>query len=84
VPGNVCVISDHANRLKGQHSLPELRERARRGARKHQWAYERLAAYVERESLLAEVRRKAADGSPAADEWAKIAAFLERAFRKRD
>jgi hypothetical protein len=41
-----------------------------------------MATYVEREQLLEEVRSKALQAGRAGQEWAKIAAFLDRVFRK--
>jgi hypothetical protein len=41
-----------------------------------------IATYVEREQLLEEVRAKAREGGRAGEEWAKIAGFLDRVFRK--
>jgi hypothetical protein len=41
-----------------------------------------IATYVEREQLLHEVRTKALQEGRAGEEWAKIAAFLDRVFRK--
>jgi hypothetical protein len=41
-----------------------------------------VATYVEREQLLQEVRTKALQGGRAGQEWAKIAAFLDRVFRE--
>jgi hypothetical protein len=41
-----------------------------------------IATYVEREQLLQEVRAKALQGGRAGEEWAKIAAFLDRVFSK--
>lgn len=82
VPGNVRVISDRANRLKSDRSLAELRHLAETGPAALRADYAMLATYVEREELLAEVRAKAAQGGRAGQEWAKIAAFLDRVFRK--
>lgn len=84
VRGNVRVLSDHANRLKGNLNLTALVARAKsaKGARRRE--YERLVEYVRREQLLAEVRRKAAEGGRMGEEWAKIASFLEKAFIRAD
>ncbi len=82
VPGNVRVISDRANRLKGDRSLAELRHLAESGPAALRADYAMIATYVEREELLAEVRAKAEQGGRAGQEWAKIAAFLDRVFRK--
>lgn len=84
VVGNIRVVSDRANRLKGALDLPRLEARAAaaRGARRQE--YERLVEYVRREFLLAEVRAKAALGGRAGQEWDKIGRFLEKAFVRAD
>lgn len=81
VTGNCRVISDHANRLKGDLDLDALHERARFGAADFRNDYAKIADYVEREQLLAEVRAKAALGGREAEIWNPIADFLERRFR---
>jgi len=81
VSTNVRVISDKANRLKGDRSLEDLQRRAaQRGPRQAEYA--KAAAYLDRELLLEEVRAKAATGGRAAAEWEKVAAFLNSAFTK--
>lgn len=82
VPGNVRVISDRANRLKGDRNLAQLRHLAQSGPVSLRADYAMIATYVEREELLAEIRAKASQGGRAGQEWAKIAAFLDRVFRK--
>jgi hypothetical protein len=82
VPGNVRVISDRANRLKGGRNLDHLRRLAEHGAAHVRDEYRMIVTYVEREQLLDEVRSKASQGGRAGEEWAKIATFLDRAFRK--
>ena len=82
VPGNVRVVSDRANRLKGDRNLEELRRLAECGPENLRDEYRKIATYVEREQLLGEVREKAAQGGRAGEEWAKIAAFLDHVFRK--
>ena len=84
VPGNVRVISDRANRIKGDRDLEQLRERAVSGPVRLRDDYGKVAAYVDREALLAEVRAKAATGGRLGEEWGKVAAFLERAFENGD
>ncbi len=79
VPTNVRVISDRANRLKGNRSLQDLRARAAQGG-SNQVDYAKTAAYVDRELLLGEVRTKASGTGRAAAEWQKVAEFLDRAF----
>jgi hypothetical protein len=82
VPGNIRVISDRANRLKGGRNLNELRRLAESGPIDRREEYRMVATYVEREQLLQEVRTKALQGGRAGEEWGKIAAFLDRVFRK--
>lgn len=82
VPDNIRVISDRANRLKGNRSLHDLRRLAASAAPHMRAEYQMLATYVEREQLLAEVREKALQSGRAGQEWAKIATFLDRVFRK--
>jgi hypothetical protein len=82
VEGNVRVLSDHANRLKSNLTQRQLEERARNGAIAYRDEYQKLAAYAEREALLAEVRLKAAQNGKMGAEWTKIADFLERRFRE--
>lgn len=82
VPGNVRVLSDRANRLKGKCGLADLRRLAVCGSPELRAEYSMIATYVEREQLLNEVRIKAQQGGRAGEEWAKIAAFLDRVFSK--
>lgn len=84
VEGNVRVLSDHANRIKGDRTLRDLEQRAQHGPAQLRDDYALVAAYVERELLLVEVRARAAQGGRAGEEWAKIATFLERAFVRAD
>lgn len=80
VPGNVRVISDRANRIKGDRNLEQLRERALSGPVRLREDYAKVADYVDREALLSEVKAKAAAGGRLGEEWGKVALFLERAF----
>lgn len=82
VPGNIRVISDRANRLKGGRNLNQLRRLAESGPVDLREEYRMVATYVEREQLLQEVRAKARQGGRAGQEWAKIAFFLDRVFRR--
>ena len=79
---NVRVISDHANRIKGNMTMLQLRARAINGPPALRGDYAQVVAYVEREALLVEVRRKAAMGGSVGAEWHKIALFLESVFRR--
>jgi hypothetical protein len=81
VTGNIRVISDRANRLKSNHTLGNLRRLAESGRIGLRNDYAMVATYVEREQLLLEVRQKAAQVGRAGEEWAKVAAFLDRIFR---
>jgi hypothetical protein len=80
IDGNVRVISDRANRLKSNRTLVQLTERARLAPSELREDYEKVAHYVDRERLLAEVRVKAMQEGRVGEEWAKIVRFLERAF----
>lgn len=84
VRGNTRVISDKANRLKGALDVEGLIQHAVRSVDQRRKDYAQLAAYLERELLLAEVRRKAAQEGRVGAEWAKVAAFLDKAFQKAD
>nr|WP_295235142.1 hypothetical protein [uncultured Brevundimonas sp.] len=83
VRGNTRVISDGANRLKGNLDVSALIKRAVATVERRN-EYLRLAAYLDRELLLADVRRKAALEGRAGEEWAKVANFLEAAFVRAD
>ena len=80
VVGNCRVISDWANRLKGDLDLVQLKLRAEGAAERLKGDYAKVVAYVDREELLLEVKHKAAAAGRAGAEWAKIAAWLERRF----
>jgi hypothetical protein len=78
---NTRVISSGANSLKGANGLADLEVLAQTAPRRRREAYGLLRDYVEREQLLKAVRTKAEGRSPTAAEWAKVAAFLNRAFQ---
>ncbi len=82
VPGNVRVISDRANRLKGARTMYQVRacERAASGPLRSE--YRLIAEYLERESLLREVRLRASEPGWSATEWNKIADFLDQVFSR--
>ena len=82
VAGNCRVISDHANRIKGNLDLEKLKSRAKGGPADLRDDYAKVVGYVEREELLAEVRVKAASGGRAGEVWAEIADFLEDRFQR--
>jgi len=84
VPGNIRVLSDRANRMKGNLNLAQLQARANVAKGEKREAYVRLAEYVDRELILAEVRAKATQGGRAGELWAEVADFLDRAFVRAD
>lgn len=84
IRGNTRVISDKANRLKGALDVEGLIKRAVASVDQRRREYSRLAEYLDRELLLAEVRNKAALGGRVGEEWAKVAAFLDKAFMRAD
>ena len=80
IKGNVRVISDRANRLKGNRNLEEVRALSIVGASARRDEFDLIARYLERESLLADVRRRAENGRGDRAEWKKLADFLDRIF----
>lgn len=80
VKGNVRVISDRANRLKGGRTLGEIEGLSRTARPSQRDEYAAVAKYMEREALLVEVRRKAM--AEPEGPWPGIAAFLEKRFRQ--
>ncbi|MNS19674.1 hypothetical protein D3C72_513970 [compost metagenome] len=84
VRGNTRVISDKANRLKGALDVEGLIQCAFRSVDERRNEYARLAEYMDRELLLADVRRKATLEGRVGEEWAKVSAFLEAAFVRAD
>lgn len=81
VLGNCRVISDHANRIKGNLDRVALMARAEFGPPSLRADYAKVVEYVDREELLLEVRDKAAAGGRMGGEWTKIGDFLEARFR---
>ena len=81
IPGNVRVISDHANKLKGNRPLPDIRSLSLKGPTASRAKYQAVAAYMEREALLVEVRQKAAKEPGPNNPWQVIVDFLEPRFR---
>lgn len=84
VRGNVRVLSDHANRLKGAQAYEALLARADLDTGERARQYAQIAEYVRREALLSKVRAKAEQGGRVGEEWAKIARFLDKAFIRAD
>lgn len=76
VSGNVRVISDRANRMKGRCGLDELRDRSIRGSKELQSEYGLIATYLEREMLLATVLQHANGRSRARSHWRQVAKIL--------
>lgn len=81
VPGNVRIISDHANKLKGNRRLEDIRSLSLKGPPARRADYQAVVAYMEREALLVEVRQKAAQEPRPNNPWQVIADFLEQRFR---
>jgi hypothetical protein len=81
VQGNVRVISDRANRLKGAYTLPDLHDLERRALGPLRSEYRLIIEYVEREYLLDEVRVKAAR-KKGGQQWKPIEEFLENVFSR--
>lgn len=84
VVGNVRVISDRANRIKGDRGLAALRFRAANDNNRHATDYQKVAEYLDRELLLKQIRRKAASAPSlrVSEEWTKVGDFLDRAFAR--
>lgn len=82
IPGNVRVISDHANKLKSNRCLADIRSLSMKGPPARKAKYQAVAAYMEREALLVEVRQKAAREPGPNNPWQVIADFLEQRFRR--
>ncbi|MFC0634696.1 hypothetical protein [Brevundimonas balnearis] len=82
VVGNVRVISDHANKLKGNRKLADIQSLSLKGPAFRRAEYRAVAAYMEREALLAEVREKAARDPNPGNPWQVISDFLEQRFRR--
>jgi hypothetical protein len=78
VPGNVRVISDKANRLKGDRMLAQLEQKAITGPDQFRHEYRLIADYVRRELVFGEVRQKLAELGATADDWNVIAGLLDR------
>jgi hypothetical protein len=78
VPGNVRVISDKANRLKGDRTLIELQKKAITGPSHFRSDYRLVADYVSRELVFGEVRQKLVELGATRDDWNVIAELLDR------
>jgi hypothetical protein len=80
VPGNVRVISDRANRLKGARSLEALRRLSEEGSPQLRAEYRMVADYVTREELLREVRRHATSARGYKELLCRLVPTLDRIF----
>lgn len=80
VPGNIRVISDRANRLKGARSLAVLRSHAENGPTHLRSEYQLVADYVEREALLNQIRKEAASRGRSKELLGRLIPTLERIF----
>jgi hypothetical protein len=78
VPGNVRVISDKANRLKGDRTLGELQQTATQGPCQFRNEYRLIADYVSRELFFGEVRQKLVELGATRDDWNAIAGLIDR------
>lgn len=82
VPGNVRVISDKANRLKGNRSVKELLNLALKGRKEHRDDFINIICYLNREQLLTDIRSKTWTGGRVGAEWQKIERALDRLFAR--
>ena len=73
MPDNVRVISDHANRLKSDHSLKKLRELAANAAGERRAHYLQIISYVERADILRCLNARAADARKLANSISELA-----------
>lgn len=83
VVGNVRIISDRANRLKGDRRYQEIVELSRRGRPDLRADYHKIAVYLSLEALLLRVRDKAASPCGRTSDWSKIALFLDAYLQRR-
>ncbi|WP_200905511.1 hypothetical protein [Sphingopyxis sp. 113P3] len=81
ISGNVRVISDKANRMKGRRDHASLVKRSQCASGWEKVEFLMIAEYVRRELLLKEVRRKARSGG-GAKQWKKVEEFLEAVFSR--
>jgi hypothetical protein len=82
VPGNVRVISDKANRLKGNRTIKQLLNLALKGRKEHRDDFVNILVYLNREQFLADIRAKATNGGRVGNEWMKIERALQRLFSR--
>jgi hypothetical protein len=80
VPGNVRVISDRANRLKGPRSLADLERLAEYGPVDRRSEYRLVADYVAREELLKEARAEASKSRNKTALLGRLVPTLDRIF----
>ena len=84
VPGNIRVISDRANRLKGNRTIKQLLNLALHGRKEHREDYANILSYLNREQLLADISAKAQHGGNVGREWEKIGQALNNLFARGD
>lgn len=82
VAGNVRVISDRANKLKGGRQLVDLQALAGRANPTLRREYQMVIEYVRREAILQGVRRRASLPGPRAADWKMVQHYLEHAFSR--
>ena len=82
VTGNIRVISDRANRLKGNRTIKQLLRLAENGRKDHRDDFINIVAYLHREQVLAEIRVKASKGGNVGGEWHKVERALNRLFAR--
>ena len=80
VPGNIRVISDRANRLKGARPLEALQRLAQCGTETLRADYRLVSDYVAREELLREVRSRAAHSKRDSALMKRLLPTLDRIF----
>jgi len=80
VPGNIRVISDRANRLKGARPLAVLQRLAREGAPDRRAEYQMVADYVAREALLKEIREQSRSARRNKELFIRLLPTLDRIF----
>lgn len=82
VPDNVRVISDKANRLKGNRTIKQLLNLALKGRKENRDDFINIVAHLNREQLLSDIRSKAKTGGRVGGEWEKVERALNRLFAR--
>lgn len=78
VPGNIRVISDRANRLKGGRTHADLSRLAATAPPELRSDYERVAEYVHREALLRRIGLSIS--RPRSSDLRQLVTIIDRAF----